>query len=184
MESALKQIWAWMGVPQVWGAVLTLLGSAIIYLLKKLIDQLIEKRKADREVVAEQFTDIAEYAKEQSVALTKAYLRIFESREATDAYGSRFAEIVERADNDVMTPVRAYEAKLDEETRIKIFSVHNILAQYYPEASDQAVAAFKARKVEFYAKIEDAQRFLRPDLILYRLGITSQVLRKRKGIRQ
>jgi hypothetical protein len=184
MDSALKEIWAWMGVPQVWGAVLTLLGSAIIYLLKRLIDQLMEKRKADREVVAEQFTDIAEYAKEQSVALTKAYMRVFESREAADANGCRFAEIVARADNDLMTPVRAYEAKLDEETRIKIFSVHNILAQYYPEVSDQAVAAFKARKVEFYAKIEDAQRFLRPDLILFRLGITSQVLRKRKATSQ
>lgn len=184
MENAFKQIWLWMGLPQVWGAVLTLLASAIIYLLKKLIEQLIEKRKADRDVLAEQFTDIAEYAKEQSVALTKAYLRIFESREGADAHGRKFAETIAKADNDLMTPLRAYEAKLDDDTRAKIFSVHNILAQYYPESSDDAVAAFRARKVEFYAQIEDAQRFLRPDLILYRLGITSQILRKQKEVRR
>ena len=166
-----------MGVPQAWGPVLTLLGLAIIYLLKKLVDQRAERQKADQATLANQFTDIAQYVKEQSVGLTEAYLRIFESKEAADARGKQFAEIVEKADNDVMKPLRAFQPKLDEATRIKIFSVHNILAQYYPEASDQAVAAFKARKVEFYTQIEDARGSLRPDLILYRLGITSKILR-------
>ena len=179
MESLLKQIWNLMGVPQAWGPVLTLLGLAIIYLLKKLVDQRAEKQKADQATLANQFTDIAEYVREQSVGLTRAYLRIFESKDAADARGRSFAEIAEKADHDVMTPMRGFEAKLDDATRIKIFSIHNILAQYYPEASDQAVAAFKVRKVEFYAQIEDAQRILRPDLILYRLGITSQTLRNR-----
>ena len=95
MEDALKEIWAFMGIPQLWGGVLTLLCLAIVFLLKKLIDQLAEKRKADRETVTEQFTDVAEFVKEQSVALTKAYLRIFEGKDALDAQGKQFSEIVE-----------------------------------------------------------------------------------------
>lgn len=180
MEDLLKQIWQWMGIPQVWGAVLTLLCLVIVFFLKKVIDQLGERQKADREMLDKQFADIVEYVKEQAVGLIKAYLKIFEGKDAINAKGKEFAGIVEEADNDLMKPMRRYSAKLDEETKAKIFSVHNILAQYYPEASDEAVAAFKKRKVEFYAQIEDAQKALRPDLILYRLGVTSRTLRNGK----
>jgi hypothetical protein len=169
-----------MGIPQVWGAVLTLLCLVILFFLKRLMDQLAERQKADRETIDKQFADIAEYVKEQSVGLMKAYLKIFEGKDGIEAQGKQFAEIVEEADNNLMKPVRTYSAKLDEETRGKIFSIHNILAQYYPEASDEAIAAFKKRKVEFYAQVEDAQRILRPDLILHRLGIVSRPLRERK----
>lgn len=180
MEEALKQIWHAMGIPQVWGAVLTMICLVIVFLLKKLIDQREERQKSDREMIDKQFADIAEYVKEQSVGLIKAYLKIFEGKEAVDAKGKQFSEIVEEADNSLMKPVRTYSAKLDEETRGKIFAIHNILAQYYPEASDEAIAAFKKRKVEFYAQVEDVQRILRPDLILHRLGIVSRTLPQRR----
>ncbi len=180
MEEALKQVWHWMGIPQIWGAVLTILFLAIVFLLKKLIDQRAEKRKADRELVNKQFTDIAEYVKEQSVALTKAYLGIFEGKDALDAQGKQFSEIVEKADNELMKPLRKFSAKLDDETKNKIFHIHNILAQYYPEPSRDAIQGFKERKGEFYRLVNDTTEFLRPDLILSRLGVVSRPLGARR----
>jgi hypothetical protein len=176
MEEALREIWRLMGIPQVWGAVLTILFLAIAFLLKKLIDQRAEKQNADREMLHNQFADIADFAKEQSVGLIKAYLGIFEGKDAVEAEGKQFAEIVEKADNDLMKPVRKYSAKLDDKTKAKIFAIHNILAQYYPDPSNEAIAVFKKRKVEFYAKIDDAQKALRPDLILHSLGLVSRTL--------
>jgi hypothetical protein len=181
MEDALKEIWVWMGIPQVWGALLTILCLVIVFFLKKLVEQLAERHKADREMLDKQFADIAEYVKDQSVGLTKVYLLIFEGKDAVDARGKQFSGIVEHADNDLMKPLRIYSTKLDDETKAKIFDVHNILAQYYPEASEEAIAGFKRRKGEFYGRIEDAQRELRPDLILKRLGLVSRTLPERKN---
>lgn len=177
MEDTLGQIWRLMGIPQIWGAVLTVIFLAIAFLLKKLIDQLAEKYKADREILNEQFTDIAEFVKEQSVALAKAYLRIFEGKVGLDAHGKKFSEMVEEADNELMKPLRQFSVKLDDETKNKIFRVHNILAQYYPDASSDSIEAFKKRKVEFYKLIDDTTQVLRPDLILSRLGVVSRPLR-------
>jgi hypothetical protein len=184
MEVALKQIWEWMGIPQVWGAILTLLVLVIGYLLKRLVDQRMEKQRADLEALTNQFADIAEFVKEQSTGLITAYVKLFERKEAIDARGKQFMELVADADNDLMKPLRKYQAKLDDETKAKIFNIHNILAQYYPDASDEAIEEFKTRRAEFYARIEDAQRFLRPDLILYRLGVVSRKLQERGQVRQ
>jgi len=180
MEDALKQIWAFMGIAQVWGGVLTILCLAIAFLLNKLIDQLAEKRKSDREAVTEQFADVADFVKDQSVALIKAYLRIFEGKDALDAQGKQFSEIVEKADNELMKPLRQFSAKLDDETKNKIFRIHNVLAQYYPDASDAAIQEFKTRKVEFYKLIDETVKAITPDLILSRLGILSRPLRDRR----
>jgi predicted transcriptional regulator len=182
MDEALKQIWHWMGIPQIWGAVLTILFLAIAFLLKKLIDQLAERHKADRATLNEQFTDIAEYVKEQSVVLIKAYLLIFEGKEALDAQGTRFSEIVEKADNELMEPLRRFSVKLDDETKNKIFYIHNILAQYYPSASHEAMQGLKGRKVEFYSLIDNTTKFLRPDLILNRLGVVSRPLGAKRKV--
>jgi hypothetical protein len=83
---------------------------------------------------------------------------------------------VEKADNELMKPLRQFSVKLDDETKNKIFRVHNILAQYYPDASLEAIQAFKRRKVEFYKLIDDTIQAIRPDLILTRLGIVSRPL--------
>lgn len=178
MEEALKQIWEWMGIPQVWGAVLTLLILAVAFWFKKLIDQRIEKQKADHEALMDQYADISGFVKEQSVGLITAYVKIFERKDAVNAQGKQFTEIIAEADNDLMKPLRKYQAKLDDETKAKIFNIHNILAQYYPDASDEAIEGFKRHKAEFYILIDDAQRFLKPDHILHRLGLVSRRLRE------
>lgn len=178
IEEALKQIWEWMGIPQVWGAVLTLLILTMAFWFKKLIDQRIEKQKADHEALMDQYSDISEFVKEQSVGLITAYVKIFERKDAVNAQGKQFTEIIAEADNDLMKPLRKYQAKLDDETKAKIFNIHNILAQYYPDASDEAIEGFKRHKAEFYILIDDAQRFLKPDHILHRLGLVSRRLRE------
>lgn len=180
MEDALKQIWNLIGIPQVWGGVLTVLCLAIAFLLKKLIDQLAQKRKADHEILSAQFTDIAEFVKDQSVALTKAYLLIFEGKDALDAQGRQFSEIVQKADNELMKPLRQFSAKLDDETKNNIFRIHNILAQYYPDASHEAIQAFRRRKAELYKLIDDTIQTIKPDLILSRLGLVAQPLGSRR----
>lgn len=174
MEEAIKQIWQGLGIPPLWAAVLTICVLVIVYLAKRLMDQRAKKEIAEHGALINQFADIAEFAKEESVALTKAYLRIFEGKDSAGARGQAFKKIVAQADNELMAPLRKYQAKLDDETKSKIFLVHNILAQYYPDATDAAIEGFKQRKSEFYAHIDDAIKTLRPDLILQRLGVVSR----------
>jgi hypothetical protein len=177
MVEELKEIWNWLGVPAVWGAVLTLVTLALLYLLKGWFSERAEKRKADHQLLANQFAGIPDFVEQESKALIKAYVDIFESKDGIDAKGKHFMSIVAKADNDLMKPFRAFRSRLDDETKAKIFAVHNTLAQYYPDASDEAIARFKHRKVEFYAQIEDATNSLNPDLILHRLGLVSRRLR-------
>jgi hypothetical protein len=179
MKEAFGQIWGAMGIPQVWGAVLTILLLGIAFLLKKLIGVVTDRYKADREILNAQFADIGEFVKIQSVALIKAYVGIFEGKDALDAEGNRFSESVEKADNELMKPLRQFEAKLDDDTKSKIFLIHNILAQFYPYASPEAIKSFKSRKGEFYRLIDEAIKALRPDQILNRLGVVSRQLRSR-----
>jgi hypothetical protein len=179
MKEAFEQIWGAMGIPQVWGGVLTILLLGIAFLLKKLIGVMADKYAADRKTLNAQFADIGEFVKIQSVALIKAYVRIFEGEDALDAEGKRFSALVEKADNELMKPLRQFEAKLDDDTKNKIFYVHNILAQFYPDASTEAIKSFKSRKGEFYRLIDGTIKALRPDLILNRLGVVSQPLKGR-----
>src|SRR5271165_1086413 len=180
MKEAFGPIWEAMGIPQVWGAVLTILLLGIAFLLKKLIGVIADRYTADRKTLNAQFADIGEFVKTQSVALIKAYVQIFEGKDALDAEGKGFSEIVAKADNELMRPLRQFEAKLDDETKKKIFDVHNILAQFYPNASPDAIKSFKSRKGEFYRMIDETIKALRPDLILNRLGVVSRPL-KGKG---
>ncbi len=181
MVDLLKQIWQWMGIPQVWGAILTLLMLMIVFFLKQLISQWREKQRTDLSVLTTQYADIAEYVNEQSVGLIKAYLKIFESKEGLDAQGIQFSNIVVKADNDLMEPLRKYQAKLDNDTIAKILNVHNILAQYYPEASNEAINKFKSRKNDFYVISDEVRRFIKPDMILNRIGLVSKPLKKARG---
>jgi hypothetical protein len=63
MKEAFGQIWGAMGIPQVWGAVLTILLLGIAFLLKKLIGVVTDRYKADREILNAQFADIGEFVK-------------------------------------------------------------------------------------------------------------------------
>jgi hypothetical protein len=178
MEDLLKQIWQYMGITQVWGAVLTLLLLVIVFFLKQLMSQRREKQRSDVSILKDQYADITEYVIEQSKGLIKAYLKIFENKEGIDAQGIKFSDIVAEADNELMKPLRKYQPKLDDDTIAKILNVHNILAQYYPQASKEAINKFKSRKSEFYAIQNEAQHFIKPDLILNRIGLVSKPLKK------
>ena len=77
-----------------------------------------------------------------------------------------FINLIAKSDNDVMQPLRKYEAKLDKQTIENILSIHNILAQYYPNATPNAIEMFEKRKNDFYQQIDEANNFIKPDLIL------------------
>jgi hypothetical protein len=180
MEELLKVIWQWLGLPQIWGAILTLLLLLVAYLLKRLLDVRIESQKADQDTLRSHYIDIADYVKEQSNGLLRAYVKIFERKSGIEAGAKELIAIIAEADNDLMKPLRKYQAKLDDETKASIFRIHNVLAQYYPDASEAAIENFRRRKAEFYSYIDDAQRILKPVLILYRLGLVSSTLKKER----
>jgi len=58
--------------------------------------------------------------KEQSVALTKHIWESLKVKDALDAQGKQFSEIVEKADNELMKALRKFSAKLDDETRTNL----------------------------------------------------------------
>ena len=176
MEKIIAQLWEFIGVQPVWAAILTLLLLVVVYFLKKLIDTWQAKQKTNTDAIIHQYADVSEFVKEQSVGLITAYVDIFEKKEGVEATGKDFMDIIAKADNDLMKPLRKYQAKLDSTTKAKIFNVHNILAQYYPNASNQALMNFKTQKNQFYKVIHEAQDFLKPELILRRLGVISKKL--------
>lgn len=180
IERALEVIWQWLGLPQIWGSILTLLLLLVAYLLNRLLHVRMDRQKADLDTLRGHYADIADYANEQSVGLMRAYMKIFERKEGVDADAKELTAIIAEADNDLMKPLRKYQAKLDGETKAKIFRIHNILAQYYPDASEAAIENFRRRKGEFYGYLDDAQGALKPQLILYRLGLVSSTLQEER----
>jgi hypothetical protein len=120
------------------------------------------------------YQDIGVYCTEQNAALREAYLSLFErdggvSTDAT-AVGMMAAEI----DKELMSPLRRYEALLDETTRAKIYEIHNVVAQLRGDPTPTTIENFKNFRDGFYRLIEEARALLKPSDVLSRTGVDNQ----------
>jgi hypothetical protein len=200
MQDVLRSIWSALGVPQLWGLVLTLAVVVAVAIIKLFIDQAMknqatkfastleaetnrqtEKLKAElqktteeQKFVLSQYASIATYTQEQYQGLLRAYIDLFEG-EGKTAARKAFAKIASKAYNDVKTPFDKYQYLLDEQTRNKIYSILNILDQFRDNPSPEAIELFRSRKAEFFANIDDTRKILQPEQILKRKGIISSV---------
>ncbi len=200
MQDILRSIWSALGVPQLWGLILTLAVVVAVAITKLFIDQAMnnqatkfantlkaetdrqtEKLKAalqktteEQKFVLSQYASIATYTQEQYHGLMRAYRDLFED-EGKTATGEAFAKIASKADNDVMRPFRKYQTLLDKQTMDKIYYIHNILAQFQDNPSPEAIERFRSWKAEFFANIDDTRNVLQPEQILKRKGIISSV---------
>lgn len=200
MQDVLRSIWSALGVPQLWGLILTLAVVVAVAIIKLFIDQAMknqaakfantlqvettrqtEKLKAElqktteeQKFVLSQYASIATYTQEQYVGLMRAYIDLFEG-EGKTATGEAFAKIALKADNDVMRPFRKFQTLLDKQTMAKIYYIHNILAQFQDNPSPEAIERFRSWKAEFFENIDDTRDILQPEQILKRKGIISSV---------
>lgn len=206
MQDILRSIWSALGVPQLWGLILTLVVGIAVAVIKLFIDRAMTKqatkfadtlqREAARQIellkaelqktaeeqkfVLSQYASIATYVQEQYVGLIRAYIRLFEGEGAT-ATGEDFAKIALKADNDIMTPFRRYQPLLDEQTSNKIYYIHNILAQFQDNPNPDTIEHFRNWKTKFFDTISDARTLLQPEQILKRKGIIGSVSYEPQG---
>jgi hypothetical protein len=206
MQALLQSIWSALGVPQLWGLILTLVVVVAVAIVKLFIDQAmknqetkfagtmqrettkqietfkseLQKTSEEQKTVLSLYVGIATYVQEQHVGLMRAYDRLY-NREGTTATGEDFAKIALEADNDVMTPFRKYQVLLDKQTQNKIYHIHNILVQLQDNPSPDTIKRFRDWRAEFYNQINDARDILRPELILYRNGIIGSASYKSHG---
>lgn len=206
MQDVLRSLWSALGVPQLWGLILTLVVVVAVAIIKLFIDGAmknqatkftdtlqretarqieifkseLQKTTEEQKFVLSQYASIATYVQEQYAGLTRAYMRLFEWEGAT-ATGEAFAKIALKADNDVMVPFRRYQPFLDEQTMNKIFYIHNILAQFQDTPSPGAIERLRNWKAEFYENIDGARALLQPEQILKRKGIIGSVPYESQG---
>ena len=141
MVDALREIWNLLGIPAVWGSILTVIIIATGIVLKRFIDhsfesqleKLKESQTQDafiRDLYAE---NLKKYSSEQAQGLRQAYLLLFESHSSTviDEKKSH-DEQLEMAIQMIMKPLRDYAGGLDESTIKKINSVGNYLRGVHP----------------------------------------------------
>ena len=90
-----------MGSPQFWGSILTLFIISFTWIVKKIIDRGFSKKTMElnsrfqqmleqQKFLANQYSEIAEYVKEQSMGLIRAYFRLYKSKEGEDASDKDF----------------------------------------------------------------------------------------------
>jgi len=200
MQDVLKGIWSALGVPQLWGGILTLIVILAVWVIKVVVDRALKNQAAefanrlqtetarqtlefqaslqkaveDQKLIQSQYGGIAAYVQEQYASLIDAYVRLFED-EGARTTPAEFAKIAAKADNDVMRVFRKYQPLLDRQTSEKIYYLHNILAQFTSDPSADAIQRFRSWKAEFFNHIRDVQDIAKPELILYRRGIISSI---------
>jgi hypothetical protein len=150
-------------------AIVALYGQVRIAKYQATITRAVENQR----FLQSQYADIGAYCTEQNAALREAYITLFERRESLDADGAAVGRIASRIDGEVMGPLRKYEALLDDQTRAKIYQVHNVIAQLRGNPSPATIDNFKNFRNEFFGLIEEARELLKPTGVLSRTGISS-----------
>jgi hypothetical protein len=128
----------------------------------------------DQKLVQRQYADIGAFCTEQTAALTEAYLMLFEREGALDVDTHAIGRLAAKVDGLMMSPLRKYDALIDEQTRNKIYEIHNVVAQLRGNPNRDAVTNFKAFKNEFYVLIDQARVMLKPSGLLTRAGATQE----------
>jgi hypothetical protein len=149
-------------------AAIALYGQVRIAKYQGRITQAVENQR----FLQSQYADIGAYCNEQNAALREAYITFFEREGSLDADGATVGRLASRVDGEVMRPLRKYEALLDEETRAKVYQVHNVIAQLRGTPSAETIDKFKNFRNQFYSLIEEAREVLKPTGVLSRTGIS------------
>jgi dihydroxyacetone kinase len=129
----------------------------------------------DLKLVQRQYADINAFCMQQGAALTEAYLMLFEHHGALEGDCRAIGRLAAKADGVLMAPLRNYETLIDEETRNKIYAVHNVVAQLRGNPGPGTVTNFKGFKNEFYVLVNGAKAMLNPNDLLVR----AQVIKER-----
>jgi hypothetical protein len=185
MEDVLNKIWNLLGIPAVWGSILTVTTVVMGVVLKRLIDHALESQLEEikalqtqdafvRELYAE---NLKKYAGEQAQALRQAYLLLFEPHSSNvSAVGKSHEEQLDMAIQMIMQPLRKYAGGLDESTIKKINSVCNYLAEFKGQPPEE----LRKEKVSIYNETEMARQFVKVDKIAFRLGLIRRPLEERR----
>jgi hypothetical protein len=148
-------------------AAVTVFGQIRIAKYQGKVAQAVE----DQKFLQTQYADVGSYCIEQNAALREAYLDLFETEPGLDADGQAVGDLAATVDREVMRPLRKYEALVDEQTRNKIYEIHNLVAQLRGDPSADAINNFKSLRNDFYRLIEEARELLKPSGVLTRAGI-------------
>lgn len=185
MEGTLDNFWKLLGIPAVWGSILTVIMIVTGVIIKKLIDHALESQMVKikefqtqdtflRELYAE---NLRKYASEQAQALRQAYLLLIEPHSSNiDTEGKGHDEKLETAIQTIMGPLREHGGWLDESTIKKI----NQVCSYISDFKGRPPEELKKDKVTFYNETEMARQFVKADKIAFRRGLISRPLQERK----
>lgn len=183
MKDILNELWQFLGIPQVWGIILTLIvfGAAVAskLFIKHSLDKQLDKLKevhGELEYFRDHYAGIKEYSSSQAQALRNAYLSLFEPDTALN--NEEFNEARKKAIEMIMQPMRNYLGVLDELSIKRMIEVTNFLRNF-----EGRVEELKNKKTTFFDITERSRRFAKADRIAYRLGLTSRTLEKWKEIK-
>lgn len=183
MEKILNELWQLLGIPQVWGIILTVIvsGAAVTIKLfiKHSLDKQLDKLKevhGELEYFRDHYAGIKEYSSLQAQALRNAYLFLFEPDTALD--DEEFNKTRKKVIEIILQPIRSYLGILDEFTIDRTYEVANFLRNF-----EGRVKELRSEKNTFFDITERSRRFAKADRIAYRLGLTSRTLEKWKEIK-
>jgi hypothetical protein len=192
MESLLLNIWNLLGIPQLWGAIITLVLLVGGVLMNKRIEHSLEQKLADhqsqlnRKLADHQHTlesqlkqtnflralyakDIRKYSREQGEALRSAHLKIFE--DPTTSPDTQHRRL-EAAAEMVMRPLRKYGGVLDQGTFAEITAVKTYLQTLQGRTQGP-------NRTEVFNRLESARRKTSVHRIAFRMGLTDHPLEER-----
>jgi len=179
MEAILRELWSILGLPQVWGIIVTVVIIGVAWLLKGLIqhslDLSLEKMRLDSrdiEFFREHYSGLKDFASVESVALRQSYLEIFEPMNCKlthedDEPSARLQIAIE----NILNPLRENLGVLDESTASKIYSMSNYLRGYVGKEEELGGA-----KNLLFMISESVRKYIRADRIAFRLGLVSHLL--------
>lgn len=185
MDKILQDVFHVLGIPAVWGGILTVTTIAMGIVLKQVIDhalkaqlEKIKEVQLENSFLRDLYAEgIKTYSTQQAQALRQAYNRLFNSRPSVfDLDERERQEQLETAIQLVMQPLRDHLGILDEPTKKKIYSVNNKLLDFKGRQPHE----LKEEKNDFFNLTEMAQRFVKADKIAFRLGLISRPLEERK----
>jgi hypothetical protein len=148
-------------------AATSLYGQVRIVRYQGKLSQVVETQK----FLQTQYADVGAYCIEQYAVLREAYLAFFEKQGGLGTDGAAIGRLASKVDHEVMSPLGKYGPIVDEQTRRKVYEIHNVIAQLRGNPDPSTIDNFRSFRNDFYALIEEARGLLKPSDVLQRLGI-------------
>lgn len=185
MPELLTKLWKLLGIPQVWGLIVTIVVIATGVFLRLFIGHLftiqVEKLKSaekELEFIRQYYADINKYSSSQARALRQAYLFLYEPKNSQISNAdASFAERADCAIQYLLEPLQEYIGILDDFTYRKIYAVTNYLHKI------KEIKQLHNNKITFFEITEASIKFIKADRIAYRLGLIEHILNKSKEIK-